>query len=109
MASETIKGHAKKLLVSNVNATATASVGFGVFNVGQFSRVVGVFSTVGSLTFSHKYGPASGSYIVTSTFAANSGTSFFDAVAVGGFFAEFGFSMANSTVYSALIYGEPVR
>src|ERR1041385_1229332 len=99
MASELIKGHGKRVLVSNMNATATASVGFGVLNTGAYSRIVGVFSTVGSLTFRAQYGPASGSYLVTSTFAANSGTSFFDVVNVGGFFGEFGLTAVNSTQY----------
>ena len=105
-----LDGHSRRVLISAVSSgiTTGGSADLGQFEVRQFSRFTGLFSTVGSLTFRTRTGVTSGSYQVSSNFAANSGASVYDALNFGQF-AYFDITTAQSTIYSVAIQGEPLR
>jgi hypothetical protein len=106
-----IDGHARRALVHNASLTMTGSSGssFGEFQVGQFSRLAGMFSIVGSATFRYAMGAVSGTSIVTSSFVVNSGASVFDLVQYGHW-AALSFSQAASqTGATVFVFGEAVR
>lgn len=100
----------RRVLFSAVNSTATGSTGFGEFStVGAYARFSGVIDIrAGSATVRYRMGPQSGNYIVSSTFVANSGGSVFDVLNYGRT-ADFGFTAANSTLFSIVIFGQPQR
>ena len=75
---------------------------------GQYSRFTGLWSTVGSLTLRLRSGVASGSFQVSSVFAINSGPGTFDVLNYGQVL-DVAITAANSTVYSLLVNGEPLR
>jgi hypothetical protein len=100
----------RKPLVSqhNANITTGGSADFGQFNVARFSRFTGLFSTVGSLTLRIRTGVLSGSFQVSSNFAVNSGASALDCLNFGQY-GYFDITAAQSTVYSLILQGEPLR
>jgi hypothetical protein len=105
-----IRGHSRRTLVSNTALSVTGSTGLGAFNVQPYSRLTGLFSVVGSLTFQYRLGINSGSWLVSSTFVVNSGGSVFDVLNIGGNVADFGFTAANSQANIAVnLLGEPLR
>ena len=53
--------------------TVPGSIDLGTFQVGGFSRFVGMFSGVGSMTFQWRMGVHSGDYQATSSIVINSG------------------------------------
>ena len=99
-----------KPLVTQNNAIITTggSADLGQFNVGRYFRFTGLFSTVGSLTLRIRTGVVSGSFQVSSSFAVNSGASVLDCLNYGRF-GYFDITAAQSTVYSLLLNGEPMR
>jgi len=109
MASEFIKGHGRRSLISNVAASVPGSTGFGVHDVQQYSRFTGLISCIGSITVRYQLGISSGAYQVTSSFVANSGGSSFDVLNPGGRFADISVSAANSQVLAFGFIGEPLR
>ena len=81
---------------------------FGTYQVGGFSRFVGLFSTVGSTTLQWKMGAHSGDYQVTSSMVINSGSSILDVLNYG-VYANFQITAATSQAPKFLILGEPIR
>ena len=109
MVARVIVGHHKTTFVNTVLTVASgATPDLGVFNTDQFSRFTGMFSAVGSMTFRYRMGTASGTYIVSSTFAVNSGNSSFDVINYG-LFTDFDFTAVVSAEPRILVTGEPIR
>lgn len=109
MSRQTVIGHAKNVLVDSVFTAASGStIDFGTFPAGRYSRLCGMFSVVGSFTFRHQMGSASGTYIVTSTTVVNSGPSVFDQVNYGKYL-NLGFTQIVSSQPRVFIFGEPTR
>jgi hypothetical protein len=100
----------RKQLITQKNAAITTggSADFGQFNVGRYSRLTGLVSTVGSLTLRIRTGVVSGSYQVSSSFAANSGASVIDCLNFGQY-GYFDITAAQSTVYSLVLQADPLR
>lgn len=105
-----IGGQDREILVNQVaqGVNSGASVDFGAFKVGRFSRFAGLLSAVGSFTLRYRMGVDSGTYQVSSTVTVNSGGSTFDVVNYGHH-ADFSITIANSQVYTVVIHGEPIR
>lgn len=88
--------------------TIPGSTGLGCYQVGGFSRFVGLFSTVGSMTLRWQLGAHSGDYMVSSAVVINSGGCTVDFLNYG-LYAEFTITAANSQTPDFLILGEPIR
>ena len=88
--------------------TIPGSTDLGTYQVGGFSRFVGMFSSVGSLTLRWQMGTHSGDYQVTSSIVINSGASVFDQVNYG-LYVNFAVTAANSQTPDYLMIGEPLR
>ena len=67
-----------------------------------------MFHVTGSATVRFRMGAQSGNYLVSSTFVVNSGGSEFDVLNRGAN-VEWIFSQANSTQFSAIIFGQVQR
>ena len=80
----------------------------GTFQVGGFSRFVGMFQSVGSLTLQWRMGVHSGDYQVTSSMVINSGNVIFDQLNYG-VYVNFTITAANSQTPKYLMIGEPLR
>lgn len=96
------------VVVNSVGITTGGSADFGACNVAGYSRFTGLWTTVGSLTLRVRTGVGSGNYQVSSSFAVNSGPGTFDVLNFGQQ-AYFDITLAQSTVYSLLLNGEPMR
>jgi hypothetical protein len=81
---------------------------FGTFQVGGFSRFVGMFSGITSMTIRYRMGAHSGDYMVSSTFMVNSGPQLFDVLNFG-LYANFDVFAATSQAPKFLVMGEPIR
>ena len=104
-----LAGHNRRTLLSLVTSGIGSGGGdLGTFNVDGFSRLTGLVSVTGSTTLRCQFGINSGTYQVSSTLVVNSGGSVFDMVNYGRV-ANFAFSLANSTVFTLNLFGEPVR
>jgi hypothetical protein len=113
-AKVTLIGHGRATLFTAVTSgvsTPAIPVNLGAFNVEKYSRFTGLVNVgVGSLTVQYQLGVNSGTWIVSSTFAANSGGSAFDVLNPGGRVANFNISAAaNSTAYTIGVIAEPLR
>jgi hypothetical protein len=62
------------------NTTIPGSTDLGTYQAGGFSRLTGIFSTVGSMTLRYSMGCHGGNYQVTSSVAINSGGTVFDVI-----------------------------
>jgi hypothetical protein len=104
-----LDGHARRTLVGTTNLSVVGSIGLGVFNVSQYSRLAGMISIIGSATVRYQMGISSGNYAVSSSFTANSGGSVFDVLNYGRA-VDCSQTAANSQVVGGiLICGEPLR
>ena len=110
MAGQTIiDGHGRTTLAAETAYAVNSGKLIGVFEVNRYSRMAGMLSVVGSVTFRYRMGINSGTYQVSSSFVANSGPSTFDVLNYGRQ-VELMFSLANSQSMNAvLVYGEPIR
>jgi hypothetical protein len=81
---------------------------FGTFQVGGFSRFVGVFSTISSLTLQWQTGTHSGDFQVTSSVVINSGSTIFDQINYG-LYTNFRITAATSQAWRGVIVGESIR
>ena len=118
---EVITGHGRRPLVSDVTSQITqgGSRDFGQFDVSRYSRLSGYIlaNSVGNtgLTFRWRFSPQSGGpWQVTSSTTVSSGASAFSGTIVDvvnyGRFAYFDITAVDSTtLYTALIHGEPIR
>jgi|SRR5690349_9362649 len=97
-------GNLRQILVSTTNA-ASGTV-LGTFNVQHFSNLAGMVQAVGSLTVQCRFGVASGSYQVSSSFVANSGGSTFSLTNFG-LFANLSVTAAASQQATILVCGVP--
>jgi hypothetical protein len=88
--------------------TIPGSTDLGTYQVGGFSRLIGMFSTVGSMTLTWRMGCHSGDYQVSSSVVINSGASVFDQVNFG-LYVNFAITAANSQVPKFVLIGEPIR
>lgn len=109
MLGERIIGQVRTTLVNTtVTVASGATVDFGTFPSDKFTRLVGVFSVVGSFTFRFQQGASSGSYAVSSSSTVNSGGSIFDQIQYGAFL-NLGFTAVVSSAPTVFLAGEPVR
>jgi len=109
MAEAIVTGHARTTLVGTTALAVDSGTLLGVFNVNRYSRLAGMLSVVGSVTFRYRMGINSGTYQVSSSFVANSGPSTLDVLNYGRQ-VELMFSLATSQSMNAvLVYGEPLR
>lgn len=109
MVGRIVIGHRKAVLVNSTFTVASGgTLDMGTFPTDKFSRLVGMFNGFGSLTARYQMGPASGTYLVSSTFVVNSGGSAFDVLNFGTF-VNLGFTAVVSSTPQVFIYGEPVR
>lgn len=118
---EVITGHGRRPLVSDVTSQVTqgGSVDFGQFDVSRYSRFTGfiVANSVGNtgLVLRHRFAAASGGpWQATSSTTVTSGASAFSGTIIDlinyGRYAYFDIISADSTtLYTALIHGEPMR
>jgi hypothetical protein len=90
------------------NTTVISGTDLGTYQTGGFSRLTGIFSTVGSMTLRYQIGVHSGNYQVTSSVVINSGASVFDVLNFG-LYVNFTVTQANSQVPTFLVMGEPIR
>lgn len=81
---------------------------FGTFQVGGYSRFVGMFSSVGSFTLRWQMGVHSGDYQVSSSVVINSGGTVLD-VLNHGLYVNFSVTQANSQTPTFIVLGEPLR
>ena len=116
-----VTGHGRTPLISDVTSQVTqgGSRDFGQFLVNRYSRLSGYIlaSSVGNtgLTFRWRFSPQSGgpwqatsSTVITSGATAFSGT-IIDIINYGQY-AYFDIpSVDSTTIYTALIHGEPLR
>ena len=100
----------RKTLFTIVNSAITTggSADFGAFITSGYSRLTGLFSTVGSLTFRTRGAVSSGTWLSTSAQAVNSGASNLDVLNFVRV-SEFAITAAQSTAYSIVVFGEPTR
>ena len=87
------------------NTTIPGSTDLGTYQTGGFSRLTGIFSTVGSMTLQYRMGVHSGNYQVTSSVVINSGGTVFDVLNYG-LYVNFTLTAANSQTPSYIILGE---
>lgn len=107
--AEQISGQRRITLVNTtVNAASGVAIDFGTFRSDRFSRLIGLFSVVGSFTFRHQMGGSSGSYAVSSTTAISSGAIIFDQIQYGPFL-NLGFTAVVSSSPFVYLAGEPMR
>lgn len=88
--------------------TIPGSTDLGTFQCGGFSRFVGMFSTVGSMTLRWQMGIHSGDYQVTSSILISSGNTIFDQLNFG-VYVNFAIISANSQTPDFLVMSEPMR
>jgi hypothetical protein len=88
--------------------TIPGSTDLGTYQTGGFSRLTGIFSTVGSMTLQYRMGVHSGNYQVTSSVVINSGGSTFDVLNFG-LYVNFTVTAANSQVPTYVVLVEPLR
>ena len=88
--------------------TIPGSTDLGTYQVGGFSRFVGMLSTVGSMTLRWQMGVHSGDYIVSSSILVSSGLTLFDQLNVG-LYVNFTVIAANSQTPKFVLIGEPIR
>ena len=109
MAAETIHAQARQTLVNSAfTAASGGTVDFGTFRSDKFSRLVGLFSVVGSFTLRYQMGVDSGTYQVSSSTTVNSGGSVLDVLQYGRFL-NLGFTSVVSAVPTVYLAGEPIR
>jgi hypothetical protein len=85
--------------------TIPGSTDQGTYQCAGFSRFVGLFSSVGSMTLRWQMGVHSGDYQVTSSIVINSGGNVFDQLNVG-LYTNFTITAANSQTPDFLLMGE---
>ena len=90
------------------NTFINSGTNLGIFPTGGFSRLTGIFSTVGSLTLQWQFGVHSGNYQVTSSLVINSGASILDVLNFG-LYVNFTVTAANSQTPTFVVMGEPLR
>ncbi len=105
-----VDGHSRRQLIGQVNASISTggSADFGAYDVTPYSRFTGFISTIGSIGFRMRTGVVSGTYQVSSLITANSGMSLIDLLNYGRS-AYFDITQAQSTAYTLLLLGEPIR
>ena len=79
----------------------------GTFQVGGYSRLTGIFSTISSLTLQWRLGVHSGDYRITSSTVINSGNTIFDQLNYG-LYANFMVTAATSQAPRYVVMGEPL-
>ena len=89
-------------------ATIPGSTNLGTYAVGGYSRFVGVFGSVGSMTLQWQMGCHSGDFQVTSSIVINSGGVIFDQVNYR-LYVNFTVTAANSQTPRFFLLGEPIR
>ena len=104
MARDAVSGNLKKVLVQQSSITMPGSTGaaFGAFQVQRFGSIGGLVSIIGSATFRIQFGADSGTWLVSSSFACNSGGSTFS---VNNYakVVNLGFTQASSQATAALL------
>jgi hypothetical protein len=90
------------------STTIPGPTNLGAYDTGGYSRLAGLFSTVGSMTLRWQMGVYSGNYQVASSVVINSGGTIFDVINYGRF-TNFTITAANSQTPTYVILGEPLR